>query len=116
VRKDERLSNSSCNLNLLFLYKIVTDCSYNLDQCDGMIGGFAVGDEISIVMNGGNFRGGVMASGKVENMTSGNSVDCGGNEAVMDTPLLSVLVCESENSQISSFTNGNFMTMLVDFS
>jgi len=101
---------------LLFLYKIVTDCSYNLDQCDGMIGGFAVGDEISIVMNGGNFRGGVMASGKVENMTSGNSVDCGGNEAVMDTPLLSVLVCESENSQISSFTNGNFMTMLVDFS
>ena len=86
------------------------------DQCDGMIDGFAVGDEISITMNGGNFNEGTMPSGKVENMTSGNSVDCGGDEAVFDSPPVSVLVCESENSQISSFKNGDFMTMLVDFS
>ena len=55
-------------------------------------------------------------SGKVVNMTTGNSVDCGGNEAIMDDPLLSLLACASENSQISSFKNGDFMTMMIDFS
>ncbi len=85
-------------------------------QCNGMIDGFAVGDEISIVMNGGNENEDIMPSGKLENITSGNSVDCGGNSSIMDGPLLSLLVCESKNSQISSFKNGDFMSMLVSFS
>jgi len=84
------------------------------DQCDGMLGGFAIGDEISIEMNGGS--GEDLPSGKVENTTAGTSVDCGGSTSIQDTPLLSLLSCASQNSQISSFTNGNFMTMLVDFS
>ena len=84
------------------------------DQCDGMLDGFKAGDEVMIEMNAGTDF--TAAGGKVVNMTTGNTVDCGGNESVMDIPLMSLLVCESENSQISSFKNGDFMTMLVDFS
>lgn len=84
------------------------------NQCDGRLDGFSNGDEVMIEMNAGTEE--TQPGGKVVNMTTGNSVDCGGNEAVMDDPLLLLLVCESENSQVSSFKNGDFMTMLVDFS
>lgn len=83
------------------------------DQCDGMIEGFALGDEVSLVMNAGDDA---QPSGKVTNMTTGNSVNCGGDSGLNDGPLISVLGCITENSQISSFKNGDFMTILVDFS
>ena len=83
------------------------------DQCESMLEGFEVGDEISIEMNGGTEID--LPSGKVENMTAGTSVDCAGNEAVIDSPPLAVLICESENSQFSSFTNGDFMSIVVSF-
>ncbi len=83
------------------------------DQCDGMLDGFSVGDEVMIEMNAGTEE--TQPGGKVVNMTTGNSVDCGGNTSIMDDPLLSLLACASENSQISSFKNGDFMTMMVEF-
>lgn len=83
------------------------------DQCDGMIDGFAVGDEVMIEMNGG---GDAQPNGKVTNMTTGNSIGCGGDSGLNDNPLISLLGCITENSQISTFKNGDFMTIMVDFS
>ena len=83
------------------------------DQCDGRIDEFNNGDEIMIEMNAGDDA---QPNGKVTNMTSGNSVGCGGDAGLNDNPLISVLGCITVKSQISSFKNTDFMTILVDFS
>ena len=82
-------------------------------QCDGMLGGFSNGDEIMIEMNAG---GNAQPNGKVTNMTSGNSIGCGGDSGLNDGPLVSILGCITENSQITEFKNGDFMSIMVDFS
>lgn len=80
-------------------------------QCDGMLSGFDSGDSVTVTMDGG-----MLPTGKIENNTKGTSVDCSSSETVTDELPLSLLVCESANSTIPAFTNGNFMSMLVDYS
>ena len=55
-------------------------------------------------------------TGKIENNTKGTSVECGTNVTERDNLPLSLLLCESAMSSISSFTDGNLMTILVDYS
>ena len=83
------------------------------NQCDGRIDGFNNGDEVMIEMNGG---GDAQPNGKVTNMTTGNSIGCGGDSGLNDNPLISALGCITVDSQISSFKNSDFMTILVDYS
>ncbi len=85
----------------------------NNDQCNGTIDGFDIGDDISIEIFPSTVETGPTA--KVDNMTKGTSVDCAGNESLFDGPPISGLVCESENTSIPAFTNGNFMSILISY-
>jgi len=84
------------------------------EQCSGMLDGFEVGDSVTVQLVQGSPQE-MMPFGKVDNNTKGTSVNCNLNGVITDELPFSAMVCDSENSTIAGFTNGDFMSILISF-